>query len=371
MAKSSGPSDEESPHEKSSDSSDDLPKEKKSGRNLPGASAFANAGAYESDAINRPLVPNGEEYIREMFAVIPDGDEARKYIRSIADNPDRTGALERSLLDGADGSSADGLRACDSSAALVDELVASNLRLSPWLARNFADRGPTYMELIEAGNLGLKQAAEKFDRERGYQFTLYAMWFVRQNMTREVSKHSRRMDGGTQLDIQQAREYDDRTVFVDDSESKKSSDVSREFLRQCVIQMLAELPARERDVMRLRFGLDDGKELSVEEISELYGMTPERVRQLESRALRKIKPSHRQRTHASANKRTPVKRIGRGQFRAVLAALPEAEAEVMRFKWGFFDGQIRSLAETAERFSKTLDEVERLEAKALDMVSEL
>ncbi|HEY9683662.1 MAG TPA: sigma-70 family RNA polymerase sigma factor [Oculatellaceae cyanobacterium] len=365
MANGSGPNEEESANRKGLP--ENASKIEKSGKNLPGASAFANAGAYESAAISKTLVPSGDEYVREMFAVIPDGDAAREYVQSIASKPDRTAELEQSLLKEPERNPA---RAA--SDALVHDLVESNLRLSPWLARNFAERGPTFMELIDAGNLGLKQAAEKFDRERGYQFALYAMWFVRQNMTREVAKHGRRLEGGTHVEIQQVREHDDRTVF-DDGSSKRSSDaeLSRAFLKQCVIQMLGELPARERDVMRLRFGLEDGQERTIEEIAALYGMTPERVRQLESRALRKIKPTHRQRKHASASKRAPVKRIGRGQFRAVLAALPEDEAEIMRFKWGFFDGQIRSLAETAERFSKTLDEIEKLEAKALDMVSDL
>jgi DNA-directed RNA polymerase sigma subunit (sigma70/sigma32) len=71
-----------------------------------------------------------------------------------------------------------------------------------------------------------------------------------------------------------------------------------------------------------------------------------------------------------AAKRAPVKRIARGQFRNVLARLPEHEAEILRYKWGFFDGQIRTLAETAAKFSVSSEEVEQLEGKALSMVSD-
>ncbi len=317
-------------------------------------------GKLARDAIYRQLVPCGEEFEREMFSIISengDDENARQYVSKVANMHEDSSELDR-----------------HGRKFTSDELVQANLRLPVWVARNFADRGVPIMQLIEAGNEGLKKAAEKYDADRGYQFSVYAMWFVRQNITLAVSGQHRRGSDASHHQIQHSREYDDRTVFSEPEPEpevlRKNSapDLSNVLSREA-LDAMTKLTPRERDVLRMRFGLDDGQKRSVEEVAEFYGMTCERVRQIEAKAMQKLKPVHRAR-RIQPVRRAPIKRIGRGQFLAVLAKLDEFEAEVMRFKWGFFDGQIRTIADTAEKFAMSQEEVEALEAKALKMVSD-
>ena len=325
----------------------------------------------DSDFIYRHLVPEGAEFEQEMFSVLDEHDVAREYVKKVSCIPASSAELKEYLA-------SNGSIREEENTKWIDALVQANLRLPVWVARNFADRGVPVMEIIEAGNAGLRQAAEKYDTERGYQFPIYAMWFIRQSITRAVANYHRGLANSSDLQIQRTREYDDRTVFAGANDSKDSEkDGKKNFVKQFasrdeIKEILAKLSPRERDVLRMRFGIDDGTPRALEEVADLYGMTRERVRQIEAAALRKLRPAHRSRKNGAApTKRAPIKRIGRGQFRAVLAKLEEREAEIMRYKWGFFDGEIRSIAETAEKFSLSIEEVELLEAKALNMVSDI
>jgi RNA polymerase primary sigma factor len=170
-------------------------------------------------------------------------------------------------------------------------LIEANRRLVVGIAGKYTDRGLQFLDLIREGNIGLIKAVEMFVYHQNYKYFTHAPWWIRQAITRAIAKQ-----GGATRNLE-GDEDSSLGDFVDDKSAKNPSDeeVYRK-LKEHTSRTLDTLSPREASVLRLRFGIDTDSDHTLEEVAEIFKATPERIRQIEAKALRKLRHPIRSKT---------------------------------------------------------------------------
>ncbi|GIP15308.1 RNA polymerase sigma factor SigA [Paenibacillus montaniterrae] len=303
----------------------------------------------ESDD-DHPLSPTGDDQERDGDdfnfdddLALPPGikinDPVRMYLKEIGRVPLLSSEDEIELA----------IRIENGDEEAKKRLAEANLRLVVSIAKRYVGRGMLFLDLIQEGNMGLLKAVEKFDYQKGFKFSTYATWWIRQAITRAIADQARtiripvhmvetinklirvsrqllqelgreptpeEIAAEMELSTEKVREImkiaqepvsletpigeeDDSHLgdFIEDQEALAPADAAAyELLKEQLEDVLDTLTEREENVLRLRFGLDDGRTRTLEEVGKVFGVTRERIRQIEAKALRKLR-------HPSRSKR--------------------------------------------------------------------
>jgi RNA polymerase primary sigma factor len=290
-----------------------------------------SVGLYLKEMARVPLLTNEEE-VRLAKALEAGREAERELTEGEADAAQRN-ELERAVLKGL---------------VAREHLIKANTRLVVSIAKKYLGRGVPFLDLIQEGNLGLMKAVEKFDYTRGFRFSTYATWWIRQTITRAIADQGRTIrvpvhmsdrirrlyNTARQLEQEQGRKPTPEEIAAeldieprkvqwmfrvswqplslerpvgDDEDSELGSFIEDEsapappqrayqdLLGEKVTEMLATLTPREACILRLRFGLLNGRTHTLEEVGHKFGLTRERIRQIEGKALRRLRHPTRSR----------------------------------------------------------------------------
>ncbi len=273
-----------------------------------------------------------KELFEQALSDIGLDDPVKMYLKDIGRIPLLTAEEEVGLA----------RRMQEDDAGARKRLSEANLRLVVSIAKRYVGRGMLFLDLIQEGNLGLMKAVEKFDYERGFKFSTYATWWIRQSITRAIADQARTIRipvhmvetinkltrvqrvllqefgreptpaeiaekmGVTEERVREIQKIAQDPVsletpigeeedshlgdFIEDEKTTTPSDsVAFSMLKEQLLGVLDTLTPREEKVLRLRYGLDDGKPRTLEEVGREFNVTRERIRQIEAKALRKLR----------------------------------------------------------------------------------
>ncbi|WP_051635249.1 RNA polymerase sigma factor RpoD [Selenomonas sp. ND2010] len=298
----------------------------------------SNSGDQQDDDVD----PDDKDEEVEIDLSVPEGvsidDPVRMYLKEIGRVPLLTAEEEVALAK----------RMQDGDEMAQKRLAEANLRLVVSIAKRYVGRGMLFLDLIQEGNLGLIKAVEKFDYTKGYKFSTYATWWIRQAITRAIADQARtiripvhmvetinklirvsrqllqqlgrepapeEIAKEMEITVERVREImkiaqepvsletpigeeEDSHLgdFIEDQDAPAPADAaSFMLLKEQLEEVLDTLTPREEKVLRLRFGLDDGRARTLEEVGQNFGVTRERIRQIEAKALRKLRHPSRSR----------------------------------------------------------------------------
>jgi RNA polymerase primary sigma factor len=287
------------------------------------------------DADQWAVEEEAEEVLPEDTSYIDDiaDDSVRLYLREIGKIPLLTAEEELAL--------AKKVKSGDKRAK--DQMAEANMRLVVSIAKRYVGRGLDLLDLIQEGNTGLLRAVEKFDPDRGFKFSTYATWWIRQAITRAIADQARtiripvhmvetinkllrtqrrltqelnreptndEIAAAMEMDVDKVehimkikqdissldasvRDDEEDSVlgdFIEDEDAKTPTEsASEQLLKEQVKQILGTLTEREQKILKLRFGLEDGKSHTLEEVGQEFSVTRERIRQIEAKALAKLR----------------------------------------------------------------------------------
>ncbi len=277
-----------------------------------------------------------EEIEKDLDLTLPEGinidDPVRMYLKEIGKVPLLSAEEEVELA----------LRMEEGDEEAKKKLAEANLRLVVSIAKRYVGRGMLFLDLIQEGNLGLIKAVEKFDYHKGFKFSTYATWWIRQAITRAIADQARtiripvhmvetinklirisrqllqelgreptaeELAAEMQMPEEKVREImkiaqepvsletpigeeEDSHLgdFIPDTDAQAPDEAAAfTLLREQLIDVLDTLTVREKEVLLLRFGMKDGRERTLEEVGSVFGVTRERIRQIEAKALRKLR----------------------------------------------------------------------------------
>jgi RNA polymerase primary sigma factor len=298
---------------------------------LSGISSDDSVGLYLKEMARVPLLSLEEEV--QLAMKLCDAQDARHTLQQNGHDPEERARLNRVIEEGR---------------LAREHLIKANTRLVVSIAKKYMGRGVPFLDLIQEGNLGLMKAVEKFDYTRGYRFSTYATWWIRQTITRAIADQGRTIrvpvhmsdrirrlyktarqleqEHGrkpTPEEIADAMDLEPRKVrwmlkvswrplslerpvgeeedselgsFIEDENTPTPTQSAyQNLLREKVEEVLSTLTPREARILRLRFGLQNGRSYTLEEVGQKFGLTRERIRQIEGKALRRLRHPRRSR----------------------------------------------------------------------------